>query len=76
VVLPLVVDADLLDQLAVDPDLGQASARVPGCCLSAGPMGRLFSMLDEDADGVVAVEAVAEPRPNCSARARTPTARK
>jgi len=38
-------------------------------------MGRLFSVLGEDADGVVPVDAVAKPRPSRSARARTPTAR-
>src|SRR6185437_643424 len=62
-------------QLAVIPDLGQASARGLGCCLSAGPMGRLFAVLGVDAVGVVPVDAVAKPRPIRSARARTPTAR-
>ena len=47
-----------------------------GCCSSAGPLAGCFSGLGEGADGVVAVEAVAEPRPSRPARARTPTARK
>jgi hypothetical protein len=58
-VLSLVVDADIFDELAVIPDLGQASARVSGCCLSAARR-QLFSVLGEDADGVAPVEAVAD----------------
>jgi hypothetical protein len=51
-VLSLVVDADLLDQVAVISDLGQASVRVSAavCQLADGP---LFSVSGEDADGVV-----------------------
>src|SRR6476469_4431225 len=41
--------------------LAMAVTRRRGRDLSAGPMGRLFSVLGEDADGVVAVEAVAAP---------------
>jgi hypothetical protein len=48
------------DELAVIPDLGQASVRVSGCCLSAARR-QLFSVLGEDADGVAPVEVVADP---------------
>lgn len=41
--------------------LAMAATRRRGQDLSAGPMGRLFSVLGEDADGVVPVEAVADP---------------